>query len=157
MRIGHGYDVHKFCKNRKLILGGVVIDYPLGLLGHSDADVLTHSIMDSLLGAACQGDIGKLFPDNDEKYKNANSLTLLKEVCSLLEEKKFKIINIDCTIIAEAPKLSKYTFKMRKNISEICNIELDEINIKATTEEGMGFTGSMQAIASHAVCLISKI
>ena len=157
MRIGHGYDVHKFCKNRKLILGGVIIDYPFGLLGHSDADVLTHSIMDSLLGAAGEGDIGKLFPNNDEKYKNANSLMLLKEVCSLLEEKKFKIINIDCTIIAESPKLSKYTFEMRKNISEICNIELNEINIKATTEEGLGFTGNMQGIASHSVCLISKI
>lgn len=154
MRIGHGYDVHKLTENRKLILGGVEVPYKLGLLGHSDADVLLHAIMDALLGAAGLGDIGKYFPDTDLKYKNISSLKLLEYVCGFLKEKNYKIENIDATIIAQSPKLSSYIEKMKSNISSICSLDLDRINIKATTEEGLGFTGEGSGISAHAVCLL---
>ncbi len=154
MRIGHGYDVHKLVSDRKLILGGVEIPCNLGLLGHSDADVLIHAIMDSLLGAACLGDIGIHFPDNDEKYKGISSLKLLKNVCDMLREKNYEIQNIDSTIIAQKPKLSPYIFDMRKNISNACGIDIGKINVKATTEEGLGFTGNLEGISVHAVCII---
>lgn len=155
MRIGHGYDVHKLAKGRKLILGGVDVPYNLGLLGHSDADVLVHAIMDALLGAAGLGDIGKHFPDTDPKYKNISSLKLLEYVCLLLKEKNYEIENIDATIIAQSPKLSSYIDKMKSNISSACKISLEQINIKATTEEGLGFTGENRGISAHAVCLIN--
>ena len=154
MRIGHGYDVHKLVSDRKLILGGVEIPCTLGLLGHSDADVLIHAIMDSLLGAACLGDIGIHFPDNDEKYKGISSLKLLKNVCDMLREKNYEIQNIDSTIIAQKPKLSPYIFDMRKNISNACGIDIGKINVKAPTEEGLGFTGNLEGISVHAVCII---
>ena len=154
MRIGHGYDVHKLVSDRKLILGGVEIPCTLGLLGHSDADVLIHAVMDSLLGAACLGDIGIHFPDNDEKYKGISSLKLLKNVCDMLREKNYEIQNIDSTIIAQKPKLSPYIFDMRKNISNACGIDIGKINVKATTEEGLGFTGNLEGISVHAVCII---
>lgn len=154
MRIGHGYDVHKLVSDRKLILGGVEIPCNLGLLGHSDADVLIHAIMDSLLGAVCLGDIGIHFPDNDEKYKGISSLKLLKNVCDMLREKNYEIQNIDSTIIAQKPKLSPYIFDMRKNISNACGIDIGKINVKATTEEGLGFTGNLEGISVHAVCII---
>lgn len=155
MRIGHGYDVHKLAKGRKLILGGVDVPYNLGLLGHSDADVLVHAIMDALLGAVGLGDIGKHFPDTDPKYKNISSLKLLGHVCLLLKEKNYEIENIDATIIAQSPKLSSYIDKMKSNISSACKISLEQINIKATTEEGLGFTGENRGISAHAVCLIN--
>ena len=154
MKIGHGYDVHKLTKNRKLILGGVEVPFDLGLLGHSDADVLVHAIMDALLGAAGLGDIGKHFPDTDLKYKNISSLKLLEHVCRILKEKNYEIENIDATIIAQSPKLSFYIDKMKSNISSVCKIGLEQINIKATTEEGLGFTGENRGISAHAVCLI---
>lgn len=154
MRIGHGYDVHKLTENRKLILGGVDIPYEKGLLGHSDADVLLHAISDSLLGAAALGDIGKHFPDTDEKYKGADSILLLKEVCKMLDEKGYSIQNIDSTVIAQAPKLKPYIEQMRKNIAEACNISIEQVNVKATTEEKLGFTGSGEGISAHSVCLI---
>lgn len=155
MRIGHGYDVHKLAKGRKLILGGVDVPYNLGLLGHSDADVLVHAIMDALLGAAGLGDMGKHFPDTDPKYKNISSLKLLENICLLLKEKNYEIENIDATIIAQSPKLSSYIDKMKSNISSACKISLEQINIKATTEEGLGFTGENRGISAHAVCLIN--
>lgn len=154
IRIGHGYDVHRLVEGRKLIIGGVHIDNEKGLLGHSDADVLIHAIMDSLLGAAGKGDIGKHFPDSDLKYKGANSLDLLLEVCNLLKEDGYKISNIDCTIIAQKPKLSKYISLMEKNISNVCEIDNGQVNVKATTEEGLGFSGREEGIAAHAVCII---
>ncbi len=154
MRIGHGYDLHKLTENRKLILGGVDIPYEKGLLGHSDADVLLHAISDALLGAAALGDIGKHFPDTDEKYKGADSILLLKDVCRMLVEKGYSIQNIDSTVIAQAPKLKPYIEQMRKNIAEACNINIDQVNVKATTEEKLGFTGSGEGISAHAVCLI---
>lgn len=153
-RIGHGYDVHKLVLNRKLILGGVDIPYEKGLLGHSDADVLIHAIMDALLGAAALGDIGKLFPDNDEKFAGADSLNLLCEVCRVLEESGFSINNIDATVVAQAPKLRPYINEMRTQISSICGLKLNQVSVKATTEEGLGFTGSGEAIAAHAVALL---
>lgn len=155
MRIGHGYDVHKLVEGRKLILGGVDISYSLGLLGHSDADVLVHAIIDSLLGAAALGDIGALFPDTDEKYKNADSIELLKEVCKILEKRNFKIVNIDSTIIAQKPKLKEYICKMRENIANACSISVDFVSVKATTEENLGFTGREEGISAHAVSLIN--
>ena len=155
MRIGHGYDVHRLTENRKLILGGVEVPYKLGLLGHSDADVLVHAIMDALLGAAGLGDIGKHFPDTDLKYKDASSLKLLENVCVLLKEKNYKIENIDATIIAQSPKLLPYISEMENNISLACGINLSQINIKATTEENLGFTGEGKGISAHAVCLIN--
>ncbi len=154
MRIGIGYDVHKLVENRDLIIGGVKIPFEKGLLGHSDADVLLHAISDALLGAANLGDIGVLFPDNDEKYKNANSLLLLKEVVEKIREKGYEIENIDSIIIAEKPKMRQYICEMCKNISEKCDIPIDKISIKATTEEGLGFSGKGEGIASKAIALI---
>lgn len=154
MRIGHGYDVHKFAENRKLILGGVEVPYELGLLGHSDADVLTHAIMDSLLGAAALGDIGGLFPDTDEKYKGADSIMLLKEVCRVIGENGYKIVNIDSTVIAQKPKLKEYILQMRQTLANACNIDLSCVSVKATTEEKLGFTGRLEGISAHSVCLI---
>ena len=156
MRIGHGYDVHRFSENRKLILGGVEISHKLGLLGHSDADVLLHAISDALLGAAALGDIGKHFPDSDEKYKGANSLVLLGEVSRLLLEKGYVVLNVDATVIAEEPKLAPYIQKMRENIAGAIGTDVDNVSVKATTEEGLGFTGQREGIAAHAVCLIDK-
>lgn len=160
-KIGEGYDVHRFSDNRDLILGGEKIDYEKGLLGHSDADVLIHSIIDSLLGAMALGDIGKFFPDTDEKYKNINSMLLLKEVKKILDgnneyQKKYKILNIDSTIICEKPKLRNYIDKMRNNIKDVLNINIEQINIKATTEEGLGFTGRKEGIAARAICLLEE-
>lgn len=156
MRVGIGYDVHKLIENRDLILGGVLIPHTMGLLGHSDADVLVHAIMDSLLGAAALGDIGKHFPDTDEKYKGISSIKLLKEVNGLLLNKGYKIGNIDATIIAQKPKLCDYIQKMRENISNALNINIDKINIKATTEEGLGFTGNETGISSQSISLIYR-
>ncbi|MFR1710364.1 MAG: 2-C-methyl-D-erythritol 2,4-cyclodiphosphate synthase [Clostridium sp.] len=156
MRVGLGYDVHKLVPNRDLIIGGVKIPHTLGLLGHSDADVLLHAIMDSLLGAAALGDIGKHFPDTDNKFKGISSIKLLNEVNILLNKNNYKIENIDATIIAQRPKMSPHITAMRQNISEALNISIDQINIKATTEEGLGFTGTEEGIASQAICLINK-
>lgn len=156
LRVGVGYDVHKLVNNRKLILGGVEIPYEKGLLGHSDADVLIHAIIDSLTGAAKKGDIGRLFPDNDDSFKDISSLELLKRVNELLIQDSWKIINIDCIIIAQKPKLMTYISTMEEKISSCLNIESDCINIKATTEEGLGFTGSGEGISAQAVCLIEK-
>ena len=155
MRIGMGYDVHKLVEDRDLILGGVKIPYSLGLLGHSDADVLLHAIMDSLLGAAALGDIGKHFPDSDDRYKGISSIELLKHVGSLLKENDWLIENIDSTIIAQKPKMAPHIENMRKNISEALNIDIGQINVKATTEEGLGFTGTGEGISSQAVCLLN--
>lgn len=154
MRIGHGYDVHRLVENRRLIMGGVELPFEKGLLGHSDADVLVHAIMDALLGAAALPDIGKLFPDTDEKYFGADSLKLLSFVVGELKEKNYKIINIDSTIIAEMPKMMTFIEKMRENIALACNIPISDINVKATTEEGLGFSGAGEGIAAHAVVLI---
>ncbi|NLK98843.1 MAG: 2-C-methyl-D-erythritol 2,4-cyclodiphosphate synthase [Epulopiscium sp.] len=154
MRIGMGYDVHRLVEDRELIIGGVKIPYEKGLLGHSDADVLLHAIMDALLGAAAKGDIGKHFPDTDEQYKGISSLELLKRVKNVLAVEKFSILNIDSTIIAQKPKMAPYIDKMRKNIAEALDISINQINIKATTEEGLGFTGEGQGISAHAICLI---
>ena len=156
MRIGMGYDVHKLVEDRDLILGGVKIPYSLGLLGHSDADVLLHAIMDSLLGAAALGDIGKHFPDSDHRYKGISSIELLKHVGSLLKENNWLIENIDSTIIAQKQKMAPHIENMRKNISEALNINIDQINVKATTEEGLGFTGEGKGISSQSICLLTK-
>jgi 2-C-methyl-D-erythritol 2,4-cyclodiphosphate synthase len=155
MRVGMGYDVHKLVENRKLILGGVEIPYEKGLLGHSDADVLLHAIMDSLLGAAALGDIGKHFPDTDPKYKGISSIKLLLHVGNLIEQKGYTVINIDATIIAQKPKMAPHIPSMIKNISVALNIDEGKVNIKATTEEGLGFTGSGEGISSQSICLIS--
>lgn len=158
IRIGHGYDVHKFAENRKLILGGVEIENGnIGLLGHSDADVLLHAVSDALLGASALGDIGKHFPDTDPKYKDADSLVLLERVYALLKKNGYKIGNVDATVIAQAPKLAPYISAMRVNIAKALETDMDRINVKATTEEGLGFTGAKQGIAAHAVCCIEKI
>lgn len=154
MRIGHGYDVHKFAENRKLILGGVEIPYELGLLGHSDADVLLHAISDALLGAAALGDIGQHFPDTDDKYKGADSLALLTEVCNILLKNNYRIVNIDSTVIAQKPKLMAHIPQMRRNIAKACNIDVSQVSVKATTEEKLGFTGRLEGISAHAVCII---
>lgn len=154
MRIGSGYDVHKLTNNRKLIIGGVDIPYELGLLGHSDADVLLHAISDALLGAAALGDIGKHFPDNDDKFKNIDSRVLLRNVVELLDKNGYKIGNIDATVIAQRPKMAPYIDMMRKNIADDCGIDINCVNVKATTEEGLGFTGDGQGISASAVCLI---
>lgn len=154
MRIGHGYDVHKFAENRKLILGGAEIPYELGLLGHSDADVLVHAVMDALLGAAALGDIGKHFPDTDEKFRGADSIALLKEVCRILADNGYKIGNIDSTVIAQKPKLKDYIDLMRQNIADACGIDVSYVSVKATTEEKLGFTGRLEGISAHAVCII---
>lgn len=154
MRIGMGYDVHKLVEEKNLILGGVKIPYELGLLGHSDADVLLHAIMDSLLGAASLGDIGKHFPDTDSKYKGISSIELLKHVGNLLTKHNYKIGNIDATIIAQKPKMAPHIPKMRENIASALNISIDQINVKATTEEGLGFTGEGLGISSQSICLL---
>lgn len=154
MRVGHGYDVHKLVSGRKCIIGGVDIPSDLGLLGHSDADVLLHAVSDALLGAAALGDIGKHFPDTSAEFEGADSLVLLQKVVELLAEKGYKVCNIDSTVIAQAPKLSPYIDDMRKNIAFACNIDVDCVSVKATTEEHLGFTGALQGISAHAVCLI---
>ena len=154
MRIGHGYNVHKLVENRKLILGGVDIPYDKGLLGHSDADVLAHALMDALLGAAALGDIGGLFPDNDDAYLGADSIELLKKVIALLREHGYVLVNADCTIIAQSPKLKPYIDDMRSTLAEAMGAELDSVSVKATTEEHLGFTGEGLGIAAHAVVLI---
>lgn len=156
IRIGHGYDVHKLTENRKLIIGAVTIPYEKGLLGHSDADVLLHSIADSLLGALALGDIGCIFPDNDIKYKDADSLVLLSDVWQLVKEKGYRIVNIDATLLAQEPKLKPYIPKMRENVAKVLETQIENISIKATTEEGLGFTGQKEGIASHCVCLLEK-
>lgn len=155
MRIGMGYDVHRLTEDRKLILGGVTIEHTLGLLGHSDADVLVHAIMDALLGAAALGDIGKHFPDTDESYRGISSMKLLEKVGEMLEENGYVIDNIDATIIAQKPKLRPYIGQMEENIASILRISQNQINIKATTEEGLGFTGQEEGIAAQAVCLLT--
>ena len=156
MRIGQGYDVHRLVDGRKLVLGGVEIPFERGLLGHSDADVLLHAICDALLGAAALGDIGKHFPDTDERYKDISSLFLLENTDELLEQNGFKVVNIDSTVVAQAPRLSPYIKKMVCNISGVLGIEENQINVKATTEENLGFTGSGEGIAAYAVCIIKK-
>lgn len=156
IRIGHGYDVHRLTEGRKLILGGVEIPYALGLDGHSDADVLVHAIMDALLGAAALGDIGGLFPDTDPKYKGADSMKLFKYVVEVLGQKGYTIGNIDATLIAQRPKIKPYIEQMRSNIAAVCGVDTDFINVKATTEEKLGFTGSGEGMAAHAVCIIYR-
>lgn len=156
MRIGHGYDVHRFSDGRRLILGGVEIPYEKGLLGHSDADVLLHAIMDALLGAAGLGDIGRMFPDTDAAFLNISSITLLCKVMEALYGRGYSVVNIDATIVAQRPKLSDYLPAMCSSISDAMGIHIDQVNMKATTEEGLGFTGAMQGIAAHAVVLIKK-
>ena len=156
LRVGHGYDVHRLKTGRALILGGVTIPYDLGLDGHSDADVLTHAIMDALLGAAAAGDIGKLFPDNDEAFRGISSLELLRRVKLHLAEKNYKIVNVDATIIAQAPKLSPYRETMRENLAKVMEVDVEQVSVKATTEEHLGFTGSGEGIAAHAICLIER-
>lgn len=157
MRVGLGYDVHRLTKDRDLILGGVKIPYEKGLLGHSDADVLLHAIMDALLGAAALGDIGRHFPDTDPKYKGISSLRLLEHVAGLLEQKNFQIINIDATIIAQRPKIAPYIPQMVEHVARTLGLEEEQVNIKATTEEGLGFTGSGEGIASQAICSVLPI
>lgn len=157
MRIGHGYDVHKLTEGRKLILGGVDIPYEKGLLGHSDADVLTHAIMDALLGAAALGDIGKLFPDNDPAYAGADSLVLLERVGERIAQAGYRVGNIDATILAQRPKLAPHIPQMRANLAHRLGLDVDQVSVKATTEEGMGFTGTGEGMAAHAVCLLESI
>ena len=156
MRIGHGYDVHRLTENRKLILGGVEIPYEKGLLGHSDADVLVHALMDAMLGAAALGDIGKLFPDNDDAYLGADSLVLLKKVSDLIREHGYTLSNADCTVIAQRPRLSPYIDEMRKRVAEAAGVDVGRISVKATTEEKLGFTGEGLGIAAHAVVLLEE-
>ena len=157
LRIGHGYDVHKLVEGRKMIIGGVEIPYEKVLLGHSDADVLLHAIMDSLLGALALGDIGMLFPDTDEKYRGADSMKLLKHVIELEAFDPWRISNVDITIVAQAPKLLPYIEKMREKIARACNTSIENINVKATTEEKLGFTGREEGMAAQAVCLLERI
>ena len=155
-RIGHGYDVHRFADQRDLILGGVKIPYEKGLLGHSDADVLLHAVSDALLGAAALGDIGKHFPDTDERWKGADSLMLLEACAAMLRDNGFRVVNIDATVIAQQPKLAPYIGQMRENIARACRMDVSCVSVKATTEEGLGFTGALQGIGAHAVCLIEQ-
>lgn len=157
MRIGHGYDVHAFAVGRALILGGVDVPHTKGLMGHSDADVLTHAVCDALLGAAALGDIGKHFPDNDGAYKGISSLLLLNKVCHLLKDRGYRIVNVDSTVIAQKPKLAPYIEKMCENLADNMEIDVSFVSVKATTEEHLGFTGREEGIAAHAVCLIEKI
>ena len=157
MRVGMGYDVHKLVEDRELILGGVTIPYEKGLLGHSDADVLLHAVMDALLGAAALGDIGKHFPDTDPQYKGISSIRRLEHVAALLDEQNYIVENIDATIIAQRPKMRPYIDTMRENVAKALKISVDQVNIKATTEEGLGFTGSGEGISSQAVCALEKI
>lgn len=154
MRIGHGYDVHKFAENRPLIIGGVAIPYEKGLLGHSDADILLHAITDALLGAAALGDIGRHFPDNSAEFLNIDSRILLRRAVKLLNDKGYTVGNIDATVIAQKPKMAPFIEKMRQNIADDCGVVIDKINVKATTEEGLGFTGELLGISAHAVCII---
>lgn len=156
MRIGHGYDVHRLVEGRRLILGGVDVPYERGLLGHSDADVLTHAVMDALLGAAGLGDIGKLFPDSDPAYEGADSLALLAQVVKVIKEKGFTVGNVDATVIAQRPKLAGYIPAMRENLARTMEISPDRVNVKATTEEGLGFSGAGEGMAAHAVCLLEE-
>ena len=156
MRIGHGYDVHRLAEGRRLILGGVDIPWERGLLGHSDADVLTHAVMDALLGAAGLGDIGKHFPDTDPAYAGADSLKLLSHVAGLLEERGWAVGNVDATVLAQRPKLAPHIPRMRDNLARAMGVEPDRVNVKATTEEGLGFTGSGEGMAAHAVALIER-
>ena len=156
MRIGHGYDVHKLVPGRKLILGGVDIPHTVGLLGHSDADVLTHALMDALLGAAAMGDIGHLFPDNDPKYKGADSIQLLREVTNRLHAEGWKLGNADITVLAQAPKLAPHISEMREHLADAMQCDVRQVSVKATTEEGLGFTGAKEGIAAHAVVLIEQ-
>lgn len=156
MRIGLGYDVHKLVEGRPLIMGGVNVPHEKGLLGHSDADVLVHAIMDSMLGALALGDIGKHFPDTDERYKGADSMKLLKFVNDLINEKGYEVNNIDSIIIAQSPKMAPHIEQMRKNIANVLNTDMDNISVKATTEEGLGFTGAKQGIAAQSICLLNK-
>lgn len=156
-RIGHGYDVHRFDPLRPLILGGIRIQESPGLLGHSDADVLAHAIMDALLGAASLRDIGYYFPDSDERYRGADSMTLLAEVCGMIEGKGYRVGNVDATVIAQTPKLSPHISAIRERLADVMNIDVDCVNVKATTEEGLGFTGAKEGIAAHAVALIESI
>ncbi len=155
-RIGHGYDAHRFAENRKCIIGGAEIDYDLGLLGHSDADVLAHAVSDSLFGAAALGDIGAHFPDSDERYKGADSMLLLERTAEILKAHGYRVVNIDATVIAQQPKLAPYITLMRENIASRIGTDKDFVSIKATTEEKMGFTGKLEGIAAHCVCLIEK-
>lgn len=155
-RIGHGYDVHKLTKGRDLILGGVKIDHKLGLLGHSDADVVLHAVSDSLLGAVALGDIGKHFPDTDDKYKGADSRVLLREVYSKIKQLGFKVSNLDVTVIAQKPKLLPFIEKMRENIANDIETDISRVNVKATTEEKLGFTGREEGISAHSVCIVYK-
>lgn len=156
LRIGHGYDVHKLVEGRKLIVGGVEIPHEKGLLGHSDADVLLHAVSDALLGAAALGDIGCLFPDNDPEFEGADSLMLLREVVSVLRKEGYSVGNIDCTLIAQRPKMRPHIDEMRRNIADACGISADFVSVKATTEEKLGFTGREEGISAHAVCIIEK-
>lgn len=156
LRIGHGYDVHRLAEGRDLILGGVNIPFELGLDGHSDADVLVHAVMDAILGAAALGDIGGLFPDTDPAYKGADSMKLLERVIDVIGEKGYRLGNIDATVIAQRPKLKPYIHQMRDNIASVCKADIDAVNVKATTEEKLGFTGCGEGMAAHAVCLIEK-
>ena len=157
MRIGHGYDVHKLVEGRRLILGGVDIPYERGLLGHSDADVLTHAVMDALLGAAALGDIGRHFPDNDPAYAGADSLALLRAVMGLLEDRGYSVGNVDATVLAQAPKLAPHIPKMRENLAQAMGVDVSQVSVKATTEEGLGFTGQKQGIAAHAIVLLEPM
>ena len=157
MRIGHGYDVHRLVEGRKLILGGVEVPHTLGLLGHSDADVLTHAVMDALLGAAALGDIGRHFPDTDPAYAGADSLRLLDEVVSRLRQRGYRVGNVDATVLAQAPKLAPYLEQMRRNLAWRLQVPVDAVSVKATTEEGLGFTGTGDGIAAHAVCLVENL
>lgn len=154
MRIGHGYDVHRFAPGRRLILGGVEVAHHRGLLGHSDADVLTHALMDALLGAAGLWDIGHAFPDTDEAFRDISSLTLLARVMEMLGEKGYRVVNADCTILAQAPRLAPYIPDMRRNLAGVMKVQPGQVNVKATTEEGLGFTGREEGMAAHAVCLL---
>lgn len=156
IRIGHGYDVHKLTEGRDLILGGVKVPHALGLLGHSDADVLTHAVMDAILGALGEGDIGKHFPDTDMTYKGADSLKLCERVCEIMAERGYKIGNVDATLIAQKPKLAPYIPEMKENIARVLGCDLARVNVKATTEEHLGFTGREEGISAHAVCIICK-
>ncbi len=157
IRIGHGYDVHRLVPGRKCIIGGVDIPHETGLLGHSDADVLSHAVMDSLLGALALGDIGKHFPDTDAKYAGADSILLLKETSRLVRENGYSVVNIDATVLAQAPKLAPYIDRMRGNIAEAIGCSISQVSVKATTEEGLGFTGAKEGVAAHCVCLLEQI
>ena len=157
LRIGHGYDVHRLTEGRALILGGVTIPYEKGLLGHSDADVLTHAVMDALLGAAALGDIGKLFPDTDAAYAGISSILLLERVAERLREAGYAVVNLDATVLAQAPKLAPYRERMRENLAHVLALDASRVSVKATTEEGLGFTGEGLGIAAHAVALLEKI